>query len=232
MSSRCGRRRPPSGVELLLGDERVAADPRGRRLVARLRGGRRRRAVLVQPRRRRPPARPAVAAAARGPARAARPSSTPPGSPWSDHGWTGVELADSVIYELHVGTFTARGHARRRHRAARPPGRPRRHPGRAAAARVLPRASTAGATTGSRPGPCTSRTAARPALQRFVDACHAPGTRRLPRRRLQPPRAGRQLPRRVRAVLHRPLRDPVGLGAQPRRRRTATRCTPSSWTTR
>ncbi|HEY7860475.1 MAG TPA: alpha-amylase family glycosyl hydrolase, partial [Gemmatimonadaceae bacterium] len=29
--------------------------------------------------------------------------------PWSDEGWTGIEMADFVIYELHVGTFTPEG---------------------------------------------------------------------------------------------------------------------------
>jgi maltooligosyltrehalose trehalohydrolase len=29
--------------------------------------------------------------------------------PWTDDGWRGVPLAGSVIYELHVGTFTAEG---------------------------------------------------------------------------------------------------------------------------
>ena len=28
---------------------------------------------------------------------------------WHDHGWTGVALEDYVVYELHVGTFTAEG---------------------------------------------------------------------------------------------------------------------------
>lgn len=28
---------------------------------------------------------------------------------WSDKGWTGIEMADFVIYELHVGTFTPEG---------------------------------------------------------------------------------------------------------------------------
>ncbi|HET6697638.1 MAG TPA: malto-oligosyltrehalose trehalohydrolase [Nocardioidaceae bacterium] len=31
------------------------------------------------------------------------------GFAWSDDGWTGIELADAVIYELHVGTFTPDG---------------------------------------------------------------------------------------------------------------------------
>ena len=129
-----------TGVELLLGDERVPADPRptaaggGRPHAAEpgapygfsLDGGD-------------PRARPALAAAARGPARARRPSFDPTAvRAGPTRGWTGVELADSVIYELHVGTFTARGHARRGDRAARPPRRPRRHARRADAARGLP----------------------------------------------------------------------------------------------
>ncbi|HET7328758.1 MAG TPA: malto-oligosyltrehalose trehalohydrolase [Nocardioidaceae bacterium] len=28
---------------------------------------------------------------------------------WTDHGWAGVELSTAVIYEMHVGTFTAQG---------------------------------------------------------------------------------------------------------------------------
>jgi maltooligosyltrehalose trehalohydrolase len=28
---------------------------------------------------------------------------------WSDHGWRGVPLAEAVVYELHVGTFTPEG---------------------------------------------------------------------------------------------------------------------------
>ena len=28
---------------------------------------------------------------------------------WTDHGWTGLEMADFIIYELHVGTFTPEG---------------------------------------------------------------------------------------------------------------------------
>ncbi len=28
---------------------------------------------------------------------------------WRDQGWTGIPMADMVIYELHVGTFTSEG---------------------------------------------------------------------------------------------------------------------------
>ena len=45
----------------------------------------------------------------------------------------------AVLYELHIGTFTPAGHLRRRDRAARPPGRARRRPGRAAAGQRLQR---------------------------------------------------------------------------------------------
>jgi maltooligosyltrehalose trehalohydrolase len=31
------------------------------------------------------------------------------GFPWTDHEWTGLALADYVMYELHVGTFTGQG---------------------------------------------------------------------------------------------------------------------------
>ncbi|HEY8741251.1 MAG TPA: malto-oligosyltrehalose trehalohydrolase, partial [Candidatus Dormibacteraeota bacterium] len=32
-----------------------------------------------------------------------------PAFPWSDTGWKGLPLADAVIYELHLGTFTPAG---------------------------------------------------------------------------------------------------------------------------
>ena len=28
---------------------------------------------------------------------------------WHDQGWTGIDLSDLVVYELHVGTFTSEG---------------------------------------------------------------------------------------------------------------------------
>jgi len=33
----------------------------------------------------------------------------PAGFSWSDQGWTGVPTADLILYELHIGTFTAAG---------------------------------------------------------------------------------------------------------------------------
>ena len=63
---------------------------------------------------------------------------------WTDCGWRGGPLRGAVIYELHVGTFTPRGHVRRRHRAARPSARSRRGHGRADAGRGVPRPSRLG----------------------------------------------------------------------------------------
>ena len=54
-------------------------------------------------------------------------------------------------------------------------------------------------------------------LRRLVDACHAARALGDPRRGLQPPRAGGQLPRRVRPLLHRPPPHAVG-----QRRSTST----------
>ena len=97
-----------SGVELLLGDERVPltrdeggwwrvsapADP-GAPYWFSLDGGDPR----PDPRSRRLPEGPHGASAV----------FDPTGFAWTDEQWSGVELADSVIYELHVGTFTAEG---------------------------------------------------------------------------------------------------------------------------
>ena len=136
---------------------------------------------------------------------------------WTDEGWEGVALKGSVLYELHVGTFTAEGTfdaaiERLDHLVDLG----------VDVVEVMPVASFPGRFgLGLRRrgdcGRCTSRTAARRALQRFVDACHARGLGGVPRRRLQPPRPRRQLPVQLRPVLHRPAPHPVGRGAQPRR---------------
>ena len=105
--------------------------------------------------------------------------------------WTGRQLPGGVIYELHIGTFTAGGHVRRRDRAARPPGR-RSASTSSRCCRSTPSTATAtGATTASAGTPSPRTTAARTAFKRFVDACHAARARRGARRRLQPPRARR-----------------------------------------
>ena len=87
----------------------------------------------------------------------------------------------------------ARGDARRGPRAARPPRRARRRPGRADAGRARSPGAGAGGTTAPTRTPCTSRTAAPTALQRFVDACHA-GPRRSASTSSTTTSARRQLP--------------------------------------
>ena len=34
---------------------------------------------------------------------------TEPAFPWRDGGWSGITMAEQIIYELHIGTFTAEG---------------------------------------------------------------------------------------------------------------------------
>ena len=96
---------------------------------------------------------------------------------WGDAGWRGPRTCSARSSTSCTSAPSPRGHPGRGRRAARPPRRPRRRRGRAHAGRRLRRRAGAGATTGSTCTPCTSRTAARTALQRFVDACHAPRAR-------------------------------------------------------
>ena len=104
----------------------------------------------------------------------AREPSTHGRSRWTDGAWTGRQLAGSVIYELHVGTFTPegtfdaalgkldhlRGH-RRRLRRADAGQRGQRHPQLGLRRRAVVR----GPRAVRRPG----------GYQRFVDGCHAAG---------------------------------------------------------
>ena len=174
--------RVPERVRLSVGDERRRDDARRRRLVdagragaARCprRGGRRR---LRLPPRRRPTPRPdprsrrqpdGVHALSRLRRRRRSPGPTTPGPVGSSPGRS--------IYELHVGTFTPEGTLdaaidRLDHLA-----RPRRRPRRADAGQRLQRHPQLGLRRRRAGSPCTRRTAARTAYQRFVDACHAAG---------------------------------------------------------
>ena len=103
-----------------------------------------------------------------------RPCSTRPGSPGPTRGWPGVELADSVIYELHVGTFTAEGTldaalARLDHLVDLG----------VTLVELLPLASFPGVNgwgyDGVAPYAVHEPYGGPEALQRFVDACHARG---------------------------------------------------------
>ena len=107
--------------------------------------------------------------------------------------WRGVAREGQVIYEMHVGTFTPEGTWRA---AAERAARSWRTLG-ITVIEVMPVADfpggSAGATTASicsRRRACTAR---RTTFARFVDRGARAGHRRHPRRRLQPPRSGRQL---------------------------------------
>ena len=137
---------------------------------------------------------------------------------WGDRAWRGGPVPSAVLYELHVGTFTAAGHLRRGHRPARPPRRARRHRRRADAGGGVRRRAGLGLRRGAALGapPCLRRTRG---AQTSGRRGASPRYRGGPRRRLQPPRTGRQLPGRVRPLLHRPLSDAVGERGQLRRPR-------------
>ena len=101
----------PERVRLVVGDDVVEMTRGARRLVDAGRPGARRRGRLRLPARRlrarRCPTRgrvasPTACTSARGP-------STPTPSSGPTTRWTGRQLAGSVIYELHVGTFTPEG---------------------------------------------------------------------------------------------------------------------------
>ncbi len=112
----------------------------------------------------------------------------------------------------------ARRNLRRRRREAPPPARPRRHRDRADAGGDLSRRSQLGLRrrVAVRPARIVRRTrgAARPG---GCLPCARAGA--VPRRRLQPPRTGGELPPGLRPVLHRSLQDALGRGAQLRRAR-------------
>ena len=145
---------------------------------------------------------------------------------WTDGGWRGRAAATTlVLYELHVGTFTPEG----TFDADRPPAAPSCASSGVTAVELMPVAAVPRlAQLGLRRRLPLRRAGRRyggpEGLRRLVDAAHAHGPRGLPRRRLQPPRPGGQLPRRVRPVLHRPLQTPWGERDQlrrPRQRRGA-----------
>ena len=80
-----------------------------------------------------------------------------------------------VFYELHVGTFTAGGHSRRRAGSAGPPRRPWASTSSSSCRWPRFPAGGTGAMTAWRSTPWTTATAGPRALQRFVDACHTRG---------------------------------------------------------
>ena len=127
-------------------------------------------------------------------------------------------LRDAVLYELHVGTFTAEGTFEAA--AARLPALAElgRHPRRAHAGRRVPRPPRLGLRRRLPVGRALGlRRPARPCALRRRRPRRGP--RRHPRRRLQPRRRQRrQGAGGLRPVLHRAPRDAVGQGGQLRRR--------------
>ena len=132
---------------------------------------------------------------------------------------------DSVLYELHVGTFTRRGHVRRRDPAPARPARARRSP----TIELMPVAEFPGRHGWGYDGVYISaahdplRRPAR-ASQRLVDAAHARGPRGAARRRLQPRRRLRHAGRWRRSAPTSPshYETPWGRGDELRRRATPT----------
>ena len=105
---------------------------------------------------------------------------------WSDAGWRGVRLAGSVVYEMHVGTFTAERNLRCRDRASRPSRSSRRRPRRSDAGRRIRR--HAGLGVRRRQPVRRARAVRRPGrIQALRRRLPRPRARRRARRRLQPP---------------------------------------------
>ena len=172
---------------------------------------------------------PALALAAGRCARS-EPAARHPAYEWDDDAWTGRQLAGSVIYELHVGTFTPEGTF-------------------AAAVdrldhlvelgvdliEVLPVNAVNGTHNWGYDGvgwyAVHEPYGGPDGFKAFVDACHAARPRRGARRGLQPPRPVRGVPAAVRAVLQAGRVDP-GATWSTWTDPAPTRCAATSWTTR
>ena len=136
---------------------------------------------------------------------------------WTDAAWRGVSLEGQVVYELHIGTFTPRRHVGRGRERAAGARAHRHHADRGDAGRRVRGPVRLGLRRRRSVRAVASVRHARrfpPLRRRRARVRH----RRHPRRRLQPPRPGRQLPARVLAgLLHRPVRERVGRRDQLRR---------------
>ena len=148
---------------------------------------------------------------------------------WTDEHWTGRQLAGSVLYELHLGTFTPEGTLDAAIEQARPPRHARRRPGRAAAGQRVQRHPQLGVRRRAVVGRprAVRRPGGVPALRRRRPRRRS---RRRPGRRLQPPRAVGELPAAVRSLPEERGREHLGLAGQPRRRRARRRYAASSST--
>ena len=221
-SSASGRRARSRAASL--GRHRLApARSRWRRRVRDLRGGRRGPAGDDYWYRARRPAaaRPVLALAAEGLRGPSRVLDVDPGAALGD----APPLAELVIYELHVGTFSAEGTFERPRSRIWPSSRELG----VTAIEIMPVAEFPGARgwgydgvyISARRSPAYGGPSGLPAL---VDAAHE-RARRDPRRRLQPRRRlGRQGAGRVRPVLHRRSTRPPGARRSTTTTPSATRC--------
>ena len=131
---------------------------------------------------------------------------------WTDVEWRGVPREGQVIYEMHIGTFTPEGTWARRRRGAAGAGRAGHHRAGGDAGRRLPRRLRLGLR---RRQPLRADPALRHAgrLPRASSIARTrSGIGRHPRRRLQPPRPGRQLPRAVLRATTSPTRHTTDWG--------------------
>ena len=219
------RPRPPGR-----GDATHDMTPRRPRLVARRRRRARHRLRVPPRRRRHAAARPALGLAARRRARAVaglRPRAPSPGP--TTRG-PGRALAGSVLYELHIGTFTPGRHVRRGRSSGSTTSSTSASTSSRCCRSTRSTAPRAGATTASLWGAVHEPYGGPGRVQAVRRRLPRARARRAARRRLQPPRAVGRLPRPVRPLLRRPER--LGPGAQPRRAAAPTRCAATCSTTR
>ena len=156
---------------------------------------------------------PLLALAARGPARPVARASTRRRSSGRRTAAGRRRSRTSCIYELHVGTFTAGGHVRRGDRAPRRARRARRHRDRADAGRRVPRRPRLGLRRRLHLRAARRPTAGPTASPRLVDAAHGAGLAVILDVVYNHVGAsGAKALERVRPVLHRRVRDPLGRG--------------------
>jgi len=113
---------------------------------------------------------------------------------WQDAAWKGIPLSSLIFYEIHVGTFTPEGTF-----DAIIPRLDDLNTLGITALELMPVAECPGERNWGYDGvflyAVQHNYGGPDGLKRLVDACHRRGHRRLPRRRIQPPRPGRLLPR-------------------------------------
>ena len=177
----------------------------------------------LRARRRRRAARPGVALAAGGRARPVAASSTRRVR-LDRRRLAARPLARPVLYELHVGTFTAEGTFDGGDRAPARAARAGRHGDRADAGRRVPRRAATGATTASTSAPRSDLRRARGLARGSSTPRTRAASRSCSTSSTTTSGPGVTALAALRPVLHRQARDALGPGDQLRRRATATRC--------